>query len=170
MEKISIAYIESPIGWLKSGANENGILFVSFEDEKPDPISVETNNLHLNQLINELSEYFEGKRTSFEVPISFSGTKFQNKVWKELLTIPYGQTISYKQQTLKLGDEKAIRAVATANGKNKHAIIVPCHRVVGSDGSLTGYAGGLWRKKWLLEFEAGKIGKPFQQELFKSIQ
>ena len=112
--------------------------------------------------INQLSEYFEGKRTSFDLPFGLEGTDFQKRVWAELLNIPFGKTRSYMEQAKALGDVKAIRAVASANGQNKIAIIIPCHRVIGSDGSLTGFAGGLHRKKWLLEFET----PPIQGELF----
>ena len=110
----------------------------------------------------QLQEYFEGKRTDFDLKLNPKGTEFQQKVWKSLLDIPYGKTVSYMDQTKKLGDVKAIRAVASANGKNPLWIVVPCHRVIGTNGSLTGYAGGLSRKKWLLEHE-----NPFtQQSLF----
>lgn len=102
---------------------------------------------------NQLEEYFEGKRVEFDLPLDLQGTDFQKRVWNELLTIPYGKTVSYKELSIRLGDVRAIRAVAAANGANPVSIIVPCHRVIGSDGSLTGYAGGLWRKRWLLDFE-----------------
>jgi methylated-DNA-[protein]-cysteine S-methyltransferase len=101
----------------------------------------------------QLKEYFEGNLTHFQFKMNPNGTDFQKKVWEELLKIPFGKTASYQEVTNKLGDPKAIRAVANANGKNPLWIVVPCHRVIGSDGSLTGYAGGLWRKKWLLEHE-----------------
>ena len=102
----------------------------------------------------QLDEYFSGSRKSFDLPLQQSGTSFQQKVWELLLQIPFGKTISYNELSKQYGDLKAIRAVASANGKNNLAIIVPCHRVIGSNQSLTGYAGGLWRKKWLLEHEA----------------
>ena len=104
-------------------------------------------------------EYFEGNRTEFQFEMNPKGTDFQKKVWQELLKISYGKTESYQKITNKLGDPKAIRAVANANGKNPLWIVIPCHRVIGSDGSLTGYAGGLWRKKWLLNHE-----NPIKQE------
>lgn len=165
MEKIDVAYFDSPLGWMVLGADDKGILYVSFKEEAPDEIA-EINNSHLKQLSVELAEYFEGKRKAFEVQIKLDGTEFQNKVWSELLKIPFGKTRNYMEQTKAMGDPKAIRAVASANGKNKHAIIVPCHRVIGSDGSLTGYAGGMWRKKWLLEFEQKHSGQAVQQLLF----
>lgn len=165
MEMIDVAYFDSPLGWLELGADAEGIIYVSFMEEAPTEVA-ETINNHLKQLLIELAEYFQGNRKEFEVKIHLNGTDFQNKVWNELLSIPFGKTRTYMQQTLALGDEKAIRAVASANGKNKLAIIVPCHRVIGSDGSLTGYAGGMWRKKWLLEFEQRLSGQPTQQSLF----
>lgn len=114
----------------------------------------------------QITEYLTGSRQGFELPIIMSGTDFQQRVWNELLNIPYGSTRSYMQQAKALGDEKAIRAVARANGENCLAIIVPCHRIVGSDGSLTGYAGGLKMKKWLLEHEASQVGKGVQAIMF----
>lgn len=107
----------------------------------------------------QLIEYFEGKRTSFDLPLTQEGTAFQQSVWNALQDIPFGETISYLRLASKMGDEKMIRAVANANGKNELAIVVPCHRIIGSDGSLTGYAWGLKRKQWLLDFEAKVSGK-----------
>jgi methylated-DNA-[protein]-cysteine S-methyltransferase len=107
----------------------------------------------LQEPVSQLNDYFEGKRTDFTFKLNPFGTEFQQKVWKGLLEIPFGKTMSYLELSKKLGDVKAIRAVASANGKNPLWIVVPCHRVIGTDGSLTGYAGGLWRKKWLLEHE-----------------
>ncbi|MBK7913092.1 MAG: methylated-DNA--[protein]-cysteine S-methyltransferase [Saprospiraceae bacterium] len=164
--QLDFCYIESPIGKLLASADHSGICFLEFIDGsdltiaelslrlKKDPLDIHFNisNL-LNQLILELNEYFAGLRKSFTVPLSFYGTDFQKKVWNELLKIPFGTTSSYQQQAIRLGNLAAIRAVAHANGTNKLAILVPCHRVIGSDGNLTGYAGGLWRKKFLLELE-----------------
>jgi methylated-DNA-[protein]-cysteine S-methyltransferase len=116
----------------------------------------------LTDAVSQLQEYFEGKRTQFDFKMNPQGTEFQQKVWKGLLQIPYGKTMSYLDLAKQLGDVKAIRAVASANGKNPLWIVVPCHRVIGTDGSLTGYAGGLWRKKWLLELENPTL----QQSLF----
>ena len=113
----------------------------------------------LKEAVLQLQDYFDGKRTTFTFPLNPSGTDFQKKVWDELLHIPFGKTCSYLDLSKKLGDVKAIRAVASANGKNPLWIVIPCHRVIGTDGSLTGYAGGLWRKKWLLEHE-----NPVKQE------
>jgi len=118
--------------------------------------------LELKDAVTQLQDYFEGKRTDFDFKLNPKGTDFQQKVWQELLNIPFGKTMSYMDLSKKLGDVKAIRAVASANGKNPLWIVVPCHRVIGTDGSLTGYAGGLWRKKWLLEHE----NPTTQQSLF----
>ncbi|MGX7667782.1 methylated-DNA--[protein]-cysteine S-methyltransferase [Flavobacterium pedocola] len=143
-------FINTPLGTAKIKGDELGVSVISIlqEGEISKTIPVE-----LKDAVKQLQEYFEGKRTTFNFPINPKGTEFQQKVWKALLEIPYGKTTSYMDLSKKLGDVKAIRAVASANGKNPLWIVVPCHRVIGSDGSLTGYAGGLWRKKWLLEHE-----------------
>jgi AraC family transcriptional regulator of adaptative response/methylated-DNA-[protein]-cysteine methyltransferase len=108
---------------------------------------------HFDRLTSELDEYFEGKRKTFTVPLDTAGTTFQQRVWQMLTTIPYGQTRSYGEQARLIGMPTAVRAVARANGDNRISILIPCHRVVGADGKLTGYGGGLWRKQWLLELE-----------------
>lgn len=118
----------------------------------------------LNEVKSQLNEYFAKERTTFDIPLLFVGSDFQKSVWEKLLTIPYGKTNSYLELSRALGDEKAIRAVATANGANAISIIVPCHRVIGSDGSLTGYAGGLNAKQKLLQLEGMNFGE--QLELF----
>ncbi|MCL4162548.1 UNVERIFIED_CONTAM: hypothetical protein GTU68_000659 [Idotea baltica] len=122
-------------------------------------------NQILGLLREELDEYFHGKRRLFSVPLCPLGTEFQQSVWNILQEIPYGATQSYMQQAKLLNNPKGIRAVASANGMNKIAIVIPCHRVIGGDGSLTGYAGGLHRKKWLLNHERQHSGIPVQQEL-----
>ena len=124
-------------------------------------------NSHLKNLEHELKEYFDGKRKKFSIPLDAFGTPFQKTVWEELLKIPYGETRSYMQQSIAVGNPKSIRAVASANGQNKIAILIPCHRVIGDNGSLTGYAGGLNRKKWLLDHERKFSGQPIQGELFQ---
>lgn len=121
---------------------------------------------HLDTLEKQMNEYFTGERKEFDVPLHLIGTDFQKKVWNGLLQIPYGETRSYKNQSIFLGDVKAIRAVATANGQNGIAIIIPCHRVIGDNGSLVGYGGGLPKKKWLLEHEAKHSGKSLQIDMF----
>ena len=114
---------------------------------------IQGENKHFVLLHQQLDEYFEGKRKEFSIPLVTPGSTFQQSVWKELQNIPYGITRSYKQQALALKKPEAVRAVANANGTNRIAIIIPCHRVIGADGNLTGYGGGLWRKKWLLDLE-----------------
>nr|WP_294927159.1 methylated-DNA--[protein]-cysteine S-methyltransferase [uncultured Flavobacterium sp.] len=155
------AYINSPLGITKIVGDEDGIAVISVSDVGTNEVSVEIPNV-LKEAASQLEEYFEGKRIDFDLKLNPQGTEFQQKVWKALLEIPYGKTISYMDQTKKLGDIKAIRAVASANGKNPLWIVVPCHRVIGTNGSLTGYAGEIWRKKWLLEHE----NPPTQQSLF----
>jgi methylated-DNA-[protein]-cysteine S-methyltransferase len=154
-----IVFIPSPLGTTKIVGDENGVSVISIlqEGEITKKIPKE-----LKEAVTQLNEYFEGKRQNFDFKINPKGTDFQQKVWQELLAIPFGKTMSYLDLSKKLGDVKAIRAVASANGKNPLWIVVPCHRVIGTDGSLTGYAGGLWRKKWLLEHESPS----FQQSLF----
>jgi len=142
--------IKTPLGITKIVGDENGISVISIADEGD--VS-KTIPVILQEAVLQLNDYFEGKRIDFTFKLNPSGTEFQQKVWKGLLEIPFGKTSSYMDLSKKLGDVKAIRAVASANGKNPLWIVVPCHRVIGTDGSLTGYAGGLWRKKWLLEHE-----------------
>ncbi|MGV1011288.1 MAG: methylated-DNA--[protein]-cysteine S-methyltransferase [Flavobacterium sp.] len=145
-----IAFLKSPLGITKIVGDANGISEISVSDEGEVSISIPK---ELEQAVTQLQEYFEGKRNDFHLKLNPKGTEFQQRVWQELLNIPFGKTLSYLELSKKLGDVKAIRAVAAANGKNPLWIVVPCHRVIGTDGSLTGYAGGLWRKKWLLEHE-----------------
>lgn len=152
MSDYETCFIKTPIGTAKIAGNKDGITEISVLNEE-----VESSQLVppvLFECVKQLTEYFEGKRKDFSIKLNPKGTDFQKTVWDELLNIPFGKRTTYMKQTLKLGNEKAIRAVASANGKNPIWIIIPCHRVVGTDGSLTGYAGGLWRKKWLLEHES----------------
>lgn len=148
-------YYHSPIGLLKISGTDDYISEVTFHDTTQKP---NVNNKQmppmLIQCAEQLIEYFNGERRQFELPLHQLGTPFQQEVWNELVVIPFGKTISYLELARRTGDTKATRAVANANGKNNIAIIVPCHRVIGSNRDLTGYAGGLWRKKWLLEHEA----------------
>ena len=149
-------YYKTPIGTAKIIGNENGIQSVSALDDDFSTALETTNHKISNCLqdcVTQLNEYFEGKRNAFDLKLNPQGTFFQKKVWEELLNIPFNKTRTYLEQSKALGDVKAIRAVASANGKNPIWIIIPCHRVIGSDGSLTGYAGGIWRKKWLLAHE-----------------
>ncbi len=156
---MEIAFINTPLGTAKIKGDENGVSVISILQEGEITKKIP---LELQEAVKQIGEYFEGKRNSFTFQINPKGTEFQKRVWRELLQIPFGKTISYLELSKKLGDVKAIRAVASANGKNPLWIVVPCHRVIGSDGSLTGYAGGLWRKQWLLEHEKGEK----QQTLF----
>jgi AraC family transcriptional regulator of adaptative response/methylated-DNA-[protein]-cysteine methyltransferase len=163
--KIYTTTFESPLGKITLGSTNKGLCLLEFEDEK------RINN-HFNQFKkywdveimeeetaittttkNQLTAYFSNQQTTFDVQLDLAGTEFQLKVWNELLTIPFGSIRSYKEQAIAVGNLKAIRAVATANGENRISIIIPCHRVIGSDGSLTGYGGGIWRKQKLLELE-----------------
>lgn len=160
MESSQVAYYKIPIGTAKIVGDENGINAVTVIDD-----AIETSTEipeALQDCVQQLSEYFNGKRRTFNLKLNPQGTEFQKRVWNELLNVPYGKTRTYLEQTKKLGDVKAIRAVASANGKNPIWIIIPCHRIIGSDGSLTGYAGGIWRKKWLLAHENSST----QQSLF----
>ncbi len=143
-------YLKTPLGTARIEGDENGVSVISVLDEGE--ISEIIPQI-LQEAVLEINEYFEGKRNDFSFKLNPKGTDFQQKVWKGLLEIPFGKTMSYIELSKKLGDVKAIRAVAAANGKNPLWIVVPCHRVIGTDGSLTGYAGGLWRKQWLLEHE-----------------
>ncbi|WP_406685386.1 methylated-DNA--[protein]-cysteine S-methyltransferase [Seonamhaeicola sp. MEBiC1930] len=148
--------VNTPLGYTKIVGDSDGITSVTVlnTDEKITDILPEV----LEDCAIQLKEYFEGVRKQFSLKLNPQGTDFQKKVWNQLEQIPYGKTISYLELSKQLGDVKAIRAVANANGKNPFWIIVPCHRVIGSDGSLTGYAGGLHRKQWLLNYES-----PFKQ-------
>ena len=154
-----ICYIRTPLGIAKITGDDNGISEISASNEGE--CSTKTPTI-LKEAVSQLQDYFEGKRTKFDLKINPKGTEFQRKVWQELMNIPFGKTINYLDLAKKLGDPKVIRAAASANGKNPLWIVVPCHRVIGTDGSLTGYAGGLWRKKWLLEHE----NPTHQQSLF----
>lgn len=154
MEQQYYTYYQSPLGLLKIGGTEHYISELSFVDKKEQVVHGEPGISDvIHQCTEELIEFFNGKRKSFDIPVHQTGTEFQQRVWGELLHIPFGKTISYLDLAKRLGDEKVIRAAASTNGKNKIAIIIPCHRVIGSDKSLIGYGGGLWRKKWLLQHE-----------------
>ena len=150
---IKIVYIKTPLGLCKISGSIDGICEVSILDIEREVSKIIPD--FLQECVNQIDEYFCGNRKVFQLKYDLKGTSFQKEVWVSLNAIPYGKTTSYLKQARFLGDEKAIRAVATANGKNPLWVIFPCHRVVGTDGSLTGYAGGLWRKKWLLEHEQG---------------
>ena len=146
------AYIKTPLGIAKIEGSVDGISAIRVLDEEQ-PLTAIIPEV-LEDTAYQLQEYFKGDRSTFELNLKPQGTDFQQRVWKALATIPFGKTVSYLELSKTLGDVKAIRAVAAANGKNPLWIVVPCHRVIGSDGSLTGYAGGLHRKKWLLQHES----------------
>ena len=160
---LQIAWIESPVGLLRAGASDTALHLLEFVGELPadskraqvQPGAHTPLQPLLEQTRRELAEYFAGTRRRFEVPLSFPGTPFQERVWTALCNIGYGERVSYLEQSRMVGDEKAIRAVAQANGQNPIAIMVPCHRVINSDGKLGGYGGGLLRKQFLLDLERG---------------
>ncbi|WP_203248306.1 methylated-DNA--[protein]-cysteine S-methyltransferase [Sporosarcina beigongshangi] len=145
---------KSPIGVLEIVGSQEAVSSILFVDR--DEIVNEVGDVTADAVVecfNQLDEYFKGKRHVFTFPYHFEGTEFQKTVWNALTTIPYAHTGSYKDIAVSINNEKAVRAVGTANGKNKLSIVIPCHRIIGADGKLTGYAGGLWRKEWLLEHE-----------------
>lgn len=143
-------YIKTPLGIAAITGDVHGVSEIIVLEAGDVSIQIP---VFLQEAVQQLQDYFNSKRTDFTFKLNPKGTDFQKKVWNALLDIPFGKTRTYLEQSKFIGDPKAIRAVASANGKNPLWIVVPCHRVIGSDGSLTGYAGGLWRKKWLLEHE-----------------
>jgi AraC family transcriptional regulator of adaptative response/methylated-DNA-[protein]-cysteine methyltransferase len=166
---INIIRFPTKLGPMFACATQKGLCLLDFTDRRMletefkdlvkrlDAVILPGENKYLDEVQKELKEYFTGKRKKFNVALDPVGTDFQKSVWKVLQKIPYGKTWSYKQQAEDLGDAKGVRAVATANGYNKIAFIIPCHRVIGSDGSLTGYGGGLDRKKWLIDLEKDNL-------------
>jgi AraC family transcriptional regulator of adaptative response/methylated-DNA-[protein]-cysteine methyltransferase len=164
--QLTATRISTPLGPMMTVATEEGICLLEFTDRRMLETELkQLQALHKTSILpgkskyfsmveEQLSEYFEGKRKNFEFPLVVVGTPFQKSVWKVLQEIPYGTTRSYKQQAIEIGNPSAVRAVASANGHNKLCIVIPCHRVIGDDGHLTGYGGGIWRKKWLLNHEA----------------
>jgi AraC family transcriptional regulator of adaptative response/methylated-DNA-[protein]-cysteine methyltransferase len=162
---VQVTRILTPLGPMLAGATDQGICLLEFVDRKM--IETQLNKIrkifkaelipgkskYFEKLNIQITEYFAGKRTSFDIALAIDGTEFQMKAWKALLKIPYGKTVSYEHQAKVVGNQKAVRAVAKANGDNRISIIIPCHRVIGKDGSLTGYGGGIWRKQYLLDME-----------------
>jgi AraC family transcriptional regulator of adaptative response/methylated-DNA-[protein]-cysteine methyltransferase len=167
---ISMAELTTPLGPMLAGATTEGICLLEFTDririvKEFDDLKKSLNavilpgrNRHTDLLEEQLKEYFDGSRKAFTIPLHTPGNDFTNAVWATLREIPYGTTCSYKVQSEKMNNPKAIRAIAATNGRNRIAIIIPCHRVIGSNGSLTGYAGGIDKKKWLLIFERKHSG------------
>ncbi len=153
------------MGWIRISGKEEFIREVQFSDSSSEEESRPPTGIFL-ECIRQLEAYFSGTLQQFDLPLSPEGTAFQETVWSELLKIPYGETRSYAQMAKELGNPKVIRAAAAANGANPIGILIPCHRVVGSGGKLVGYAGGLWRKDWLLKHEARFSGRKTQLELF----
>jgi methylated-DNA-[protein]-cysteine S-methyltransferase len=158
----AVIYLESPIGLLEICGEDERITAIFFVDSAKEEV-------HTSPVVEkcavQLEEYFAGKRKEFDLPLKPEGTEFRQKVWNQLQYIPFGETISYHILAKQLGDPKCIRAAGSANGKNPISIIIPCHRVIGSDGKLIGYAGGLWRKRWLLNHENSLV----ENDLFNSI-
>ena len=156
--KLAFMEMTSPVGLLKLVANETALVAVLWENENPKRVRLaelieQTHHPILLETQKQLTEYFAGKRQQFDLPLDFEGTEFQQKVWQALLTIPFGETRSYRDVAEQIGNVKAVRAVGAANGKNPISIIAPCHRVVGANGKLVGFAGGLDNKDILLRLE-----------------
>ena len=151
MHDIFARYLDSPIGMIEIVGNDYAVAELNFLDKK------RKTEFRSNQVVDaaarQVREYLAGDRKKFSVPLDMAGTEFQTKVWRALLTVGYGRTVSYKYIAEAVGNPKAVRAVGAANGRNPVAIIVPCHRIIGSNGALTGYASGIWRKEWLLRLE-----------------
>ena len=161
---------DSPLGLVRITGDDEGVSAISCTDipSYSELLDMSPDNLldePVRQAVEQLMAYFAGTRQTFDFRLNPVGTAFQQTVWRALLNVPFGTTVSYLALSRQLGDEKAIRAVAAANGRNPLWIVVPCHRIIGSDGSLTGYAGGLWRKQWLLEHE-GAFARSTQLSLF----
>jgi AraC family transcriptional regulator of adaptative response/methylated-DNA-[protein]-cysteine methyltransferase len=175
---IALKRIDTPLGRMRVGATDKGICLFDFQFRRAvegimerverllDDKFEEADSQYFSILETQVAEYFSGKRKEFDVPLHLTGTPFQKSVWEALKNIPFGETRSYKQQSVVMGQEKAIRAIASANGDNPVAIIIPCHRIIGEDGSLTGYSGGLQRKQQLLDLERRFSGKFTQALLF----
>ena len=151
--------VETAMGTFRFSVKNKELISIEFIEGKMEFFD---NDPTIERAVEQLSEYMNGERETFDLPLAPTGTDFQKKVWNELMNIPFGTTISYLELAKRLGDEKVIRAAASANGKNPIPIVIPCHRVIGSDGSLTGYAGGLDKKRWLLKHEGALV----QPELF----
>lgn len=157
-QKLYIDYLQTPIGELELASTSTGllsVLFVQTEKNTLDKQPVAFSKIN-EEVKKQLNAFFKKELTVFDLPLHPAGTDFQKKVWNELTRIPFGQTISYLTLAKRLGDVNSIRAAASANGKNPITIIIPCHRVIGSNGTLVGYSGDMWRKQWLLEHESGQ--------------
>ncbi|MCD4747489.1 MAG: methylated-DNA--[protein]-cysteine S-methyltransferase [Bacteroidales bacterium] len=147
---LSKAFYKSPIGYLEIAGTENGIYSVSFRNEAEEIKDIPK---FLQNCVKQLDEYFNGKRKEFDIKLDIQGTSFQKQVWNELIKIPFGKTSTYLEIAKKIKNPKAVRAVGNANRNNKIGIVIPCHRVIGTNGKLTGFAAGIWRKEWLIKHE-----------------
>jgi len=154
MHASAVVYYNSPIGLLKIRCNAQQLLGIAFVEEKD---MAESANRVAQKVLEQLKAYFSGERETFDLPVGFEGTSFQNKIWRAVEQVPFGRTATYKEIAVVAGNAKAARAVGLANRNNPIPIVVPCHRIIGSDGGLTGYAGGLWRKEWLLRHEKEQV-------------
>jgi AraC family transcriptional regulator of adaptative response/methylated-DNA-[protein]-cysteine methyltransferase len=175
---VNLSRVVTPLGPMLMGATEEGVCLLEFSDrpmletqirrlsKQLKCVFLPGSNEFIAQLTEELKSYFAGTVRAFRTPLVFIGSDFQKRAWNALCQIDYGKTRSYAEQARMIGSPDAVRAVARANGDNRIAIVVPCHRVVGSDGTLTGYGGGLWRKKWLLEHESAAVAKNYSQTEF----
>ena len=166
MQIITITTIATPVGEMQAGCAEAGVCLLDYADSRylegdlallsksMQATIVRGSHRHLTALERQLGEYFAGSRQTFDLPLTLQGTAFQEKAWRALLSVPYGEVISYARQAALMGMPKAVRAAANANARNRITIVIPCHRIIGANGSLTGYGGGLKRKEWLLKLEA----------------
>ena len=157
MSNDDITYTQSPVGPLQLKAIDEGLTAINYMDDTPSESLDQHQHPVLTKAVDQLNEYFEGNRKSFDIPLVLAGTNFQQTVWKKLQKIPYGQTITYRELAANLGDPQKARAVAGANGLNPIPIIVPCHRVIGADNKLTGYSGGIEKKQFLLQLEGALL-------------
>ncbi|MDP4093845.1 MAG: methylated-DNA--[protein]-cysteine S-methyltransferase [Bacillota bacterium] len=147
-----VVYYQSPIGIMRITANEEAVTGLDFVDEIIDNDD-KCGNTVLKECVDQMKQYFKGERKTFQLKLQPQGTEFQKRVWEELLKVPFGKTASYADIAIAAGNPRGFRAVGSANGRNRIAVIIPCHRIISSDGSMGGYSGGLWRKEWLLRHE-----------------
>lgn len=154
MEQTFTGYYDSPVGWVEVRCTADAVTSLRFTEEEG---TARGSTSLLDEAIRQLDAYFQGSRHTFDLPVHLDGTPFQQAVWEQVRAVPFGRTASYQHVATSLGKPDAVRAVGTANGRNPCALLVPCHRVVGVDGRLTGYRGGLWRKEWLLRHEGALL-------------
>lgn len=154
MADLLFTYMASPVGMVEIGCSEKGVAALYFVDAPRHPVA---DSPWLTAASQQIAAYFAGSLTVFDLPLDLRGTEFQRRVWAQLLTVPFGQTATYLDIALALGNPQAVRAMGAANGQNPVSVIVPCHRIIGSNGKLIGYGGGLWRKEWLLRHEGALL-------------